>query len=177
MSSSNTNTQAVEFTVLNDTPKGEFEVHAAGCADLKKGGRRHASWPMSGRNVAEAISDSVKGDLDEMGYTEDDFVVMPCAKDHKVEEQVKVKVDPLDRYRNDLVEQREQSAQDALEAIAAQREQLDKLEEAIRYSNAEELADNMVGSLDMLDGGAIFAAYGAAKTLVEFDRQRAESGM
>jgi hypothetical protein len=98
------------------------------------------------------------------------FDVIDAEEDEEVVEEVKD--DGLDEYRNGLVQNREQTAQDALEAIAAQREQLNTLEEAIRYSNAEELADNMVGSLDVLEASAVFSAYGAARTLVEFDRQR-----
>jgi len=184
---------------LRDQSKGGFHVHAAGCADLKHygrngkfGGEVDEYSTIDATSKKECVEFVYADHIDEgMSYESgrDDLYFMPCCRDlpeydaedtvEDDEEAVEEADAKEDKLADELaalgvylVSQKDEARQEALDAIEAAREQLNQLEEELRYSSDEDLvASPLNGRLDTLDAGKVFRAYGTTTQLVEFDKR------
>lgn len=79
-----TNTTNHRFTVINcnDRRNYQFEVHAHGCADCRRGqNRMRDSYPLSGPSAHEAVAEDIADyDSQDQGWSWQDYRIMPCAE-------------------------------------------------------------------------------------------------
>jgi hypothetical protein len=73
-----------KFAICNST-KGYWDVHKAGCADVAKNIKNRQyngqPWIVEAPDARTAAINDCDAELQEMGYTPDDYKIFPCCKD------------------------------------------------------------------------------------------------